>query len=210
MGKTDSVQATFYEDLKNQGRSPTGKAKWRRYMKRTYRECVERLIGQSPAEAKPHDRLLLIERLSANLASIMLFYKADLSSESQVRAFELLKEAIEPVVRALEPSSAPVPTVVLTQLFEGVVTGMDRRAVSIEFKMDNDLEERKFSRQNLRTSRTIEEGQGVRARCQLELLPATEALAPEEIARWKEQYRGVEGYRKKAKPGRNLLEGDEA
>jgi hypothetical protein len=209
MCETERVRIAFYRELKSERRSKKGKHRWRAFMKQVDRERVRRLIGQSDQKAQPQDRLLLIERLSENVARIMLFYEADLGNEAQARALEVLREAIEQAIRALQPSPTSVPTVVLTQLFEGVVTSVYKKAVRVQFKVEDDLEDREFRRRDLRTSQSIEEGQAVRARCQLEVLPPTKPMSPEETRKWKEQYRDVEGYHKKAKRGKRLLEGDE-
>jgi hypothetical protein len=196
MSEVNLPQRAIYERLRRTHGSEEAKAAWRTLLKRIDQQCVRRLV--------------LIERLSENLASIALFYEPDLGSAAQRRAYELLREAIEHVIRALQPSAASGPSVALTQMFEGVVTSADKKTVRVQFMVGDDLEDRAFARRDLHMSQTIEEGQAVRARCHLEILPTTEAMSGEEIEKWKEQYCGVDGYRKKSKRGRNVLEGDEA
>ncbi|MBL7154385.1 MAG: hypothetical protein ISS79_11770 [Phycisphaerae bacterium] len=98
--------------------------------------------------------------------------------------------------------------VVLTDVFEGVVTSITDKEVIVEFKVDDDLDVRQFSWDDIGDiyKWLLEEGQAVRARCELELVPPREPMSSEEIEKWKRQYRDVRGYLKKAKKGVNLLD----
>lgn len=101
--------------------------------------------------------------------------------------------------------------VVLTQIFEGIVTSITDKHVMIEFKIDDDLDVRQFSWDDVDGfyRLALEEGRPVRARCELELIPPREPMSEDERKKWEEEHRGTRGYLKKAKPGRNLLEEDD-
>ena len=97
---------------------------------------------------------------------------------------------------------------VFEQVFEGEVTAADKEYVIIRFKVDDDLEERRFARKLIPPDVVIKEGQPVRARCYLESIPETPPMPPDQIRQSKDHYRDVDGYLKKAKRGKSLLEDD--
>ncbi len=103
------------------------------------------------------------------------------------------------------------PEIMLTEVFEGIVTSKTDNHVTIEFKLGDDLDVRQFSWDDFDIiyKGVLDEGQVVRARCQLELISPREPMSDNEIEKWKRQYRDVRGYLKKAKRGRNLLEEDD-
>lgn len=194
----------FYQELKTD--KSKAKGKWKTFMRRNDQKSVLRLTQSPPNEVKPHDRLLLIERISEGLGEIMLLYKAELDSDAQIRAFEFLRDTIDQGIRAIEPPTGSVPTVAFTDLFEGVITSLDEKSIRVEFKVGDDLENQQFDRNRIKTAQQVYQGQAVRARCHLELIPPREPMSDDEIEKWKRQYRDVRGYLKKAKRGRNLLE----
>lgn len=97
------------------------------------------------------------------------------------------------------------PVTIFIQTYEGIVTSSGKEKVIIEFKTDDDLEERCFNPAELSTPRPLEEGQAVQARCYLDLVPPRGPLSEEEIKKFREQYKDFSNYLDKSEKSKNIL-----
>ena len=193
----------FCSKPKNRMIGSAATKKWENLVDRNEASSVSRFMRKSEDTIEQEHFPALVALYTAPTKQLN---RAGLGNNPE--AFRKLVELFSEAVRLLHLELVGLqPEIVFTQLFEGRVTSADKKRITVEFKVEDDLEDRQFDCKSLKWSQPIREGQAIQARCHLEIVPPKKPMTDDkEIQKRKKQYRNVEGYLKKAKRGRNLIE----
>ena len=186
MCKKQDIYKYVCHEPRSEERAQNARHVWRELTGRTVISSARRLV-QQPDRATKQDWFRCVGSTRGGVALLTLL--------GMLRSLQLRHNVVSLLAKAvallIEPNGNLLfPGSVLTQTFEGEVTSVSDADVIIQFRVADDLEDRRVKRREL--SRDLEEGQPVQVKCHLELVLPSEPLMDEAIRDFENKYRELD------------------